>query len=68
MIYSAYGSPLSQNIKVLKSHDVCVGGVWGLEPFHHGSYPGWLLLVIGIVKLFTISVTVISGFRGGFVS
>ncbi|KAL3161825.1 hypothetical protein ABBQ38_008915 [Trebouxia sp. C0009 RCD-2024] len=43
------------------------GGVWGLEPFQQGHYTPVLLLVIAVVKLITVSVTVLSGFRGGFI-
>jgi len=43
------------------------GGVWGLEPFQQNHYTPQLLLVIAVVKLITVSVTVNSGFRGGFI-
>lgn len=43
------------------------GGVWGLEPFRQDQYTPVLLLVIAMVKLITVSVTVLSGFRGGFI-
>ena len=43
------------------------GGIWGLEPFQQGLYTPQLLLVIALVKLVTVSVTVLSGFRGGFI-
>lgn len=43
------------------------GGVWGLEPFQQGHYTPVLLLVIAVVKLITVNVTVLSGFRGGFI-
>ena len=43
------------------------GGVWGLEPFQQNDYTPQLLLVIAVVKLVTVSVTVCSGFRGGFI-
>ena len=43
------------------------GGVWGLEPFQQNQYTPQLLLCIAVVKLVTVSVTVLSGFRGGFI-
>lgn len=43
------------------------GGVWGLEPFRQDQYTPVLLLVIAVVKLITVNVTVLSGFRGGFI-
>ena len=43
------------------------GGVWGLQPFQQGHYTPLLLAVIAVVKLIAISVTVLSGFRGGFI-
>ena len=43
------------------------GGVWGLEPFRQDQYTPVLLLVIAVVKLITVNITVLSGFRGGFI-
>ena len=43
------------------------GGVWGLEPFQQNQYTPQLLLVIALVKLTAVSITVHSGFRGGFI-
>lgn len=42
-------------------------GVWGMGQFNGGSYEGWLFLLIGIFKLLAISITVLSGMRGGFI-
>ena len=43
------------------------GGAWGLELMREGHYEGWLFLLIGIFKLAAISITVLSGLRGGFI-
>jgi len=42
-------------------------GLWGTGLFNGGSYEGWLFLLIGIFKLLAISITVLSGMRGGFI-
>eukprot|EP00210_Caulerpa_lentillifera_P003493 g3333.t1 len=42
-------------------------GVWGTGLFHGGNYNGWLFLLIGLFKLSAISLTVLSGLRGGFI-
>lgn len=42
-------------------------GLWGTGPFHGGDYEGWIFLLIGIFKLAAISITVLSGLRGGFI-
>lgn len=43
------------------------GGIHGLEPFLGGHYsPGWYM-IIAVAKLFAVSITVLSGFRGGFI-
>lgn len=43
------------------------GGVWGTDVFLQGNYGPWMYLLIGLVKLVAISITVLSGFRGGFI-
>jgi H+/Cl- antiporter ClcA len=43
------------------------GGVWSLHPFLLGDWDASLYALIGVVKLFTISVTLLAGFRGGFI-
>jgi len=44
-----------------------LGGIWGTDPFSGSHYPGWLFVLIGLFKLVAISVTVLSGLRGGFI-
>ncbi|KAK9821879.1 hypothetical protein WJX74_008487 [Apatococcus lobatus] len=43
------------------------GGFYGLSPFLQGEYTWWLFMLIGLAKLLTICLTVLSGFRGGFI-
>ena len=43
------------------------GGVWGLAPFMQGRYTAWVYLAIGLVKLVAVSITLLAGFRGGFI-
>lgn len=43
------------------------GGIWGLEPFHQGHYSIGILVAIAFAKLVAISITVLAGFRGGFI-
>ena len=43
------------------------GGVWGLAPFMQGEWGAGLYALIGVTKLFCISVTLLAGFRGGFI-
>ncbi|KAK9806589.1 hypothetical protein WJX73_005358 [Symbiochloris irregularis] len=44
------------------------GGIYGLDVFWGSTdYPWWLCLLICFTKLLAISITVLSGFRGGFI-
>ncbi|KAK9829338.1 hypothetical protein WJX72_005245 [[Myrmecia] bisecta] len=43
------------------------GGVYGLDPFRQGDYTFWLYLLIAGAKFVAISISVLSGFRGGFI-
>lgn len=43
------------------------GGVWGLDSFQQGHFSSGLLILIAAAKLVAISVTVLAGFRGGFI-
>ena len=44
------------------------GGFYGLLPFRYaGGYTWWVYLVTALVKLPAISITMLSGFRGGFI-
>eukprot|EP01023_Acetabularia_acetabulum_P042501 TRINITY_DN4206_c0_g1_i13.p1 TRINITY_DN4206_c0_g1~~TRINITY_DN4206_c0_g1_i13.p1 ORF type:complete len:563 (-),score=82.39 TRINITY_DN4206_c0_g1_i13:949-2637(-) len=43
------------------------GGYFGIAPFYGNEYPPLILFATAIVKLVMISVTVLSGFRGGFI-
>lgn len=42
-------------------------GFWGFTPFRKDKYTPLLWAVIGIVKMITISISVASGLRGGFI-
>lgn len=43
------------------------GGIWGLEQWHQGHYSIAMLICIAFAKLVAISITVLAGFRGGFI-
>ena len=43
------------------------GGFYGEEPFMLNDYHPPILLVVALVKLVAVSITVVSGFRGGFI-
>ncbi|GMH39505.1 hypothetical protein BSKO_07403 [Bryopsis sp. KO-2023] len=43
------------------------GGFWGLTPFRRGRYTMGLWFLLGFVKLVTITASVVSGLRGGFI-
>lgn len=43
------------------------GGINGLAPFLGGHYSAGWYAIIAVVKLLAISITVLSGFRGGFI-
>lgn len=43
------------------------GGVWGTGKFSGGDYECWIYFLIGFFKLIAISITVLSGLRGGFI-
>ncbi|CAL8470569.1 g10111 [Coccomyxa elongata] len=43
------------------------GGIWGTDLFLGGQYGPVIYITIGFVKLLAISITVLSGFRGGFI-
>eukprot|EP01024_Parvocaulis_polyphysoides_P059062 TRINITY_DN6376_c1_g1_i4.p1 TRINITY_DN6376_c1_g1~~TRINITY_DN6376_c1_g1_i4.p1 ORF type:complete len:548 (-),score=50.44 TRINITY_DN6376_c1_g1_i4:628-2271(-) len=43
------------------------GGFYGIAPFFENEYPPLILFATALVKLVMISVTVLSGFRGGFI-
>lgn len=43
------------------------GGVWGTEKFLDGNYTILAWCLIAFFKLLAISITVLSGFRGGFI-
>ncbi|CAD7697947.1 unnamed protein product, partial [Ostreobium quekettii] len=43
------------------------GGFYGTEKFLNGHYTLWSWLLVAFFKLLAISITVLSGFRGGFI-
>lgn len=43
------------------------GGIWGMDPWQQGHFSTMLLFAVAGAKLVAISVTVLSGFRGGFI-
>lgn len=43
------------------------GGFYGEEPFMLNDYHPPILLLVAVVKLVVVSITVVSGFRGGFI-
>eukprot|EP01026_Neomeris_dumetosa_P058271 TRINITY_DN54095_c0_g2_i1.p1 TRINITY_DN54095_c0_g2~~TRINITY_DN54095_c0_g2_i1.p1 ORF type:complete len:599 (+),score=49.71 TRINITY_DN54095_c0_g2_i1:2-1798(+) len=43
------------------------GGFYGLDPYYDNEFPPLILFATAFAKMVMISVTVISGFRGGFI-
>lgn len=43
------------------------GGVWGQGSFRIGNWDATTYLLIALAKLFAISITLLAGFRGGFI-
>lgn len=43
------------------------GGIWGEGSYRLGDWDALTYLLIGLAKLFAISVTLLAGFRGGFI-
>lgn len=68
MFWSEYEMVTIGDPTAILPHIWPAGGVWGYKQlFSNGNYPAYYWFIVCFFKLIAISISVLSGFRGGFI-